>query len=170
MITDLGSLTLGVVVPGAASAAVAIDVACGIAAPNVSAQLEALASFTPSAGLSLAAQLSIAQSIVTNIQASIALGIEPPSLADQVAAAAAIIAQLQAQLVTVEAQAAIGVALAGLLATGGVRLLTYAGAVEDLGPEVAEWLGADPASCNALVLIATSGGTWAAMQGVFKTS
>lgn len=170
MITDLGSLTLGVVVPGAASAAVAIDVACGIAAPNVSAQLEALASFTPSAGLSLAAQLSIAQSIVTNIQASIALGIEPPSLADQVAAAAAIIAQLEAQLATVEAQAAIGVALAGLLATGGVRLLRYDGPQNAFGAELSAALGADPTSCNALVLLTTSGAAWTAMQGVFKTS
>ncbi|WP_438041452.1 hypothetical protein [Sorangium sp. So ce128] len=170
MISDLGSLTLGAVVPAAAGAAAAIDVACDIAAPNVSAQLTALASFTPTASLSLAAQLEIAQSIVSNLQASIALGIEPPSLAEQAAAAAAIISQLEGMFATVQAQAEIGAALEAQLAVGGVRLLAFAGAQSALGGELAAALGPDATAAHALVLVTTSSSAWAAMQGVFTTS
>lgn len=170
MITDLGSLTLGAVVPAAAEAAVAIDVTADIAAPDVSAQLTALASFTPVAELSLAAQLEIAQAIVANIQQAITLGITPPSLTLQAEIAAGITADLTAKLGTIEAQVAIAAALQALLATGGVRLLRYSGAQNAFGAELAAALGPDPSSCNALVLLTTSGATWTAMQGVFKTS
>jgi hypothetical protein len=170
MIADLGTASLAVAVPGAASAAVAIDVSCGIAAPNVEAQLTALASFTPSVSLSLAAQLDIATSTVANIEASIAAGITPPSLSAQVDMALAIIAELEAKLVTVQAQLAISVALQAQLATGGVRLLTYSGARDAFGAELAAELGVGAASCNALVLLTESGAAWTAMQGVFKTS
>ncbi len=170
MITDLGTFTLAVVVPAAASAAAAGVAACDIAAPNVSAQLSAMASFTPSAGLTLAQQLSIAQDIVSNIQDAITLGLESPSLAAQVAAAAAVTAQLTSMLASVEAQLSIVVDIQGLLATGGARLLTYAGQQDDFGAELAVELGPATTSCNALVLLTTSGATWTAMQEVFKTS
>ncbi|WP_437606250.1 hypothetical protein WMF20_35360 [Sorangium sp. So ce834] len=170
MITDLGSMTLGAALPAAVSATAAIDVACDIAAPNVSAQLDALASFTPTASLTLAAQLELAQAIVSNIQEAITLGIEPPSLDAQVAAAAAVIAQLQGMLEAVQAQAALGLALEAQLAVGGVRLLAFSGAQDTLGGELATALGPDTTSAHALVLVTTSGPAWAAMQEVFTTS
>ncbi|XXX73874.1 hypothetical protein WMF30_40130 [Sorangium sp. So ce134] len=170
MITDYGSLTLAVVVPAAAEAMAAIDVACGVAAPNVSAQLTALASFTPSAGLTLAQQLEIAQAIVSNIQNAISLGLESPSLEAQVAAAAAITADLQAQLLTVQAQLDIAVVLQGLLATAGVRLLKYVGPQNAFGAELAAELGPAATATYALVLLTNGGDAWTSMQGVFKTS
>ncbi|KYF64528.1 hypothetical protein [Sorangium cellulosum] len=170
MITDYGSLTLGVVVPGAASAAAAIDVACGVAAPNVSAQLTALASFTPSAGLTLVQQLEIAQNIVSNIQDAIALGLESPSLAVQAAVAAAITADLQAKLLTVQAQLDAAVELQGLLATGGVRLLKFVGVQNAFGAELAAELGPGSGATYALVLLTNGGDAWTAVEGVLKTS
>ncbi|AUX33155.1 MULTISPECIES: hypothetical protein [Sorangium] len=170
MIVDYGSLSLGVVVPGAANAAVAIDVACGVAAPNVSAQLTALATFTPSASLGLAAQLDLAQAIVANIQSAIALGLESPSLDAQVAAAAAITADLQAKLLTVQAQVDIAVELQGMLATGGVRLLKFVGTQDAFGAELAAELGPATTATYALVLLTNGGAAWTAVQGVFKTS
>lgn len=170
MITDLGSATLAVTVPGAAGAAAAIGVACGIAAPDVTAQLSALASFTPTVSLSFAAQLDIAASIVSNINAAIAAGITPPSLDAQIALSVDIIADLQAKLALIEAQAAIGIALGSLLATAGVRTLTYSGPQDDFGAELAAELGAPTTSCNALVLLTTSGAAWTAMQTLFRAS
>jgi hypothetical protein len=170
MITDLGSMTIAAIVPAAADATAAIDVSTGIAAPDVSAQLTALASFTPSASLSLADQLTIAQSIVTNIQAAITAGITPPSLSLQAAVAAEIITALQAKLATIEAQVDFSVALQALLATGSVRLLVFSGDQDDFGAELATELGAPTTICNALVLLTTSGASWTAMQGVFRTS
>lgn len=170
MITDLGSATLSVVVPGAASAVVAIDIACGIAAPDVSAQLTALASFTPTLNLSFAAQLDIAASIVTNINAAITAGITPPSLDAQIALSVDIIADLQAKLVLIEAQAAIGIALGDLLANAGVRTLVYSGPQDDFGSELSAELGAPTTACNALVLLTTNGATWTAMQSLFTTA
>ncbi|XXY23362.1 hypothetical protein WME88_27500 [Sorangium sp. So ce216] len=170
MIVDYGSLTLGAVVPGAAAAAAAVDVACGVAAPNVSAQLTALASFTPSAGLTLPQQLEIAQAIVSNIQNALALGLESPSLDAQVAAAAAVAADLQAKLLTVQAQLNIAVELQGLLATAGVRLLKFVGVQSAFGAELAAELGPGSGATYALVLITNGGDAWTAVEGVFKTS
>lgn len=170
MITDLGTASIAVAVPGALDASVAIGVACGIAAPNVDAQLTALASFTPSLNLSFVAQLDIAASIATNINGAITAGIAPPSLDAQIDLSLDIIADLQATLLLIQAQAAIGIALGDLLATGGLRLLTYSGPQDDFGGELATELGAPTTSCNALVLLTTSGATWTAMQGIFKTS
>ncbi|WP_437958599.1 hypothetical protein WME76_02315 [Sorangium sp. So ce119] len=170
MITDLGSLTLGAVVPAAGAAAAATVAACDVAAPDVSGQLTALATFAPSASLGLAAQLELAQSIVANILASIALGIEPPSLAVQASAAAAVISTLEAKLATVEAQLELAVELQALLGTAGVRLLRFAGPQNTLGGELSSALGSATTSANALVLLTTSGVAWSAMQGVFKTS
>ncbi|WP_437647875.1 hypothetical protein [Sorangium sp. So ce362] len=170
MITDLGSLTLGAVVPGAAAAAAATVVACDVAAPDVSGQLTALASFAPVAELSFAAQLEIAQSIVANIQEAITLGLTPPSLSLQAEIAADITADLTAKLGTIEAQVAIAAALQALLATGGVRLLRFAGAQNAFGGELGTALGGAATNANALVLLTTSGAAWSAVQGVLKTS
>lgn len=167
MITDHGTATLAVAVPGAAGAAVAIDVACGIAAPDVTAQLAALASFTPTLSLSFAAQLDIATDILTNINAAIAAGITPPSLDAQVSLSLDIIADLQAKLLSIQAQAAIGIALSDLLATAGVRVLTYAGPQDDFGSELATELGGATTSSNAVVLLTSSGAAWTAMQSLF---
>jgi hypothetical protein len=170
MITDLGSHTLAEIVPAAADATAAIEVTADIAAPNVSAQLTALASFTPSVTLSLADQLAQAQAIVASIQAAITAGITPPSLDVQVALAAAAVAALQAKLEAIQVQVDFAAALGELLATGDVRLLAFSGAQNDLGSELAAELGGDATSAHALVLVTTSGASWTAMQGVFKTA
>lgn len=170
MITDLGSASLTIIVPGAAGATVAISVVCGIAAPDVSAQLTALASFTPSLNLSFAAQLDIAASIVTNLNAAITAGITPPSLDAQIALSLDIIADLQTKLLLIEAQAAIGIALSGLLANGSVRTLVYSGPQDDFGSELSAELGAPTTSCNGIVLLTSNGTSWTAMQSIFRTS
>jgi hypothetical protein len=168
----LGSVSLAVAVPGAATANVALGVAASIAAPNVSAQITAAASFTPSASLGLAQLLAIADAILANINAAIAA--IPPipvlSLSAQVALAAAVKADLDAMLLVVQAQVAIQIQIASLLATGGVVAYAWDGANSALGPALTAALGGAATHSNAIILYTTSGVTWTAMQGLFKTT
>lgn len=169
---NLGTLSLGVAVPGALEANTALDVACGIAAPNVSAQIAAAASFTPSASLGLDQLLAIAEAILDNINAAIA-AIPPIPILDlsaQVALAADVKADLDAMLVTVAAQVAIQVDIAGLLATGGVVAYAWDGPNSSLGPALTAALGGAATQSYAVILYTTSGASWTAMQGLFKTT
>jgi hypothetical protein len=168
----LGTLSLAVAVPGAAEANAALDIAASIAAPNVSAQITAAASFTPSASLGLTALLAIAEAILDNINAAIA-AIPPIPVLDlsaQVALAASVKADLDAMLLTVNAQVTIQLAIASLLATGGVVAYAWDGANDALGPALTAALGGATTHSNAIILYTTSGVTWTAMQGLFKTT
>lgn len=168
----LGSLSLAVAVPGAAEANAALDIAASIAAPNVSAQITAAASFTPSASLSLLDLLAMAEAILANIEA--ALAAIPPipvlDLSAQVALAASVKVDLDAMLATVNAQVTIQLAIAALLATGGVVAYAWDGANDALGPALTTALGGATTHSNAIILYTTSGVTWTAMQGLFKTT
>jgi len=168
----LGSLSLGVAVPGAATANAALDVTIGIAAPNVTAQITAAASFTPSVSLGLDELLAIAEAILSNIEAAIAA--IPPipvlSLDAQVALAASVKADLDAMLALVNAQLAIQVEIAGLLATGAIVAYAWDGANNALGPALTTELGGATTHSNAIILYTTSGASWTAMQAFFKTT
>lgn len=172
MITDLGSLTLSAIVPSLHVATGAITASCDIAAPNVNAQLTALASFTPQVSLSIADQITLVEATLAALQA--ALVAIPPiptlSLSAQVDLAADVVATLEATLLTISAQLAIAVDLDALLANGSVRLLTYSGPQDDFGSELSTELGAPTTDINALVLLTSNSASWTAMQGLFKTS
>lgn len=171
-LTSLGSSTIAVAVPGAAEANAALDVACGIAAPNVSAQITAIASFSPSVGLDFHQQLDLTADIVTNLDA--ALAAIPPiptlDLSAQVSLALATKTALEAVLALVEAQVTIQANIAALLATAGVEGYAWDGRKEDLGAAITAALGADATHSNAVILLTTSGAAWTSMQGVFRTS
>lgn len=168
----LGSLSLGVAVPGAAESNAALDVAIGIAAPNVTAQIAAAASFTPSASLGLDDLLAIAEAILANIEAAIA-AIPPIPVLDldaQVDLALAVKADLESMLGIVNAQLTIQVDIAALLATAGVVAYAWDGANNALGPALTTELGGATTHSNAIILYTTSGVTWTAMQDFFKTT
>ncbi|HMI84871.1 MAG TPA: hypothetical protein VK550_12310 [Polyangiaceae bacterium] len=171
-LVPLGSLSLAAAVPGAATANAALDVAIGIAAPNVSAQLTAAASFSPSVSLGLADLIAIAEAILANIEA--ALAAIPPipvlSLDAQVDLALAIKVDLDAMLLTVQAQLTIQLQIASLLATGGVVAYAWDGANNALGPALTAELGGGSTHSNAIILYTTSGVTWTAMSSLFKTT
>jgi hypothetical protein len=168
--TDLGSLSVGGIVPAAVSASAAIKIACGIAAPNVSAQISAMVGFTPKLAFSFADQLSVALQIVNDLQIAIAVGLPALSLSAQVSLGVSVSATLNANLTLIQAQLDVSLALDLELAAAGVRLLTYAGAQNAMGSALTTALGSDATAVNGLVLVATSPAAWAAMQTVFKTS
>jgi hypothetical protein len=171
-LVSLGSLSLGVAVPGAASANAALDIACGIAAPNVSAQITALGSFSPSVSLSFGDQISLAEQIIANLEAAIAAIPPIPTLdlSAQVTLALAIKADLEVLLATIQAQVAIQVQIASLLATAGVAGYAWDGAKNALGAAISTALGPATTHSNALLLLTTSGTTWTAMSSLFKVT
>src|SRR6185369_7632509 len=126
-LVPIGTLSLAAAVPGAASANASLAISNGIAAPNVSAQLTAVADFSPSVTPNFAAQLAMAQAIVANIEAAIAA--LPPipilSLQAQVDLALAVKADLQTMLNTINAQVTIQAQIAALLAVGGVMAYAW---------------------------------------------
>ena len=172
MITDLGSLTLAVITPSLPSATAAITAVCDIAAPNVNAQLTALASFSPQAMVSIADQITMVQATLgALIEASLAVPPIPTiDLSAQVALALEAVAALELQLEAISLNLALAVDLNALLANGSVRLLTYSGPQDDFGTELAAELGAPTTSINALVLLTSNSTSWSAMQTLFKTT
>jgi hypothetical protein len=171
-LVPLGSLSLAVAVPGAASANASLAISNGVAAPNVSAQISAVASFSPSVTPDFAAQLAMAEAIVANIEAAIAA--LPPipilSLSAQVDLALAVKADLLATLAIINAQVTIQAQIAALLAVAGVVAYAWDGANNALGPALTTELGGGATHSNALILYTTSGTTWTGMQSFFKTT
>lgn len=160
-VTYVGELSIGAAVPGAVTA-------LNLALPDLQARLASLVAFLP-VNVDFAAQLVLAQQIVTSIQASITLGITPPSIAFQIAAVAALIAELEASVSAIAD-------FTDLLAAAGLHVYAYAGDTDQLGTEMdTELAGGVPGggptdAANALILITTVGATWTAMGGVFQVS
>lgn len=151
-VTHQGSLTIGGALPG-------VSAAFESAMPDIQARLDALAGFSASTG-SFSANLQLAQDIVANIQAAMALGISAPSIDAQLAEAEAAIAVEEGKLA----------AAAELLATleaSGLHLYTYSGTASafggDFNAEIGGGLpggGGGGASVNGAVLITEVAATW----------
>ena len=168
-ITAIGTLDLSTAIPGAALGASAGLTGINAALPDIEARLDALIAFAP-APIDFAAQLTLAQSIVTSIQAGIALGLTPPDISVQIAAVEALIAVLVAQASLANAQVTILLGLQATLTAGGVAAYAYDGTIANFGSELATALGGSGAHCNALVLLTTVPATWAAMGDVLKVT
>lgn len=174
-VTYVGDISIGQAVPGAAAAAVAGAAGINAALPDILARLAALQNFAPQP-VSFAAQLALAQQMVSSIQLSISLGIPVPSIAAQIAAVLALVAELLAAVLSINAQLAIVTDFQVLLGAAGVHVYAYAGQVGSFGGEFsAELAGGVPGggptdASNALVLVTTVPATWAAMAQVFNVS
>jgi len=176
MLTYLGELSIGVAVPGANSAVIAGLTGINAALPNILAQLEALSAFAPTP-IDFAAQLTLANSIVTSVQAGITAGLPIPSMADQIAAVAALVAALLAQVSLANAQVVLLTDLQAPLAVGGLHAYAYAGPTNGLGSDVDVALaagvpgGSGPSEAsNALVLVTVEPATWSAVSVIFKVT
>jgi len=156
VITDLGSVSIGAVIPAGVTLG-------GLAAADVQGQLAALATFTPQVSLSFAAQLEIATRILANIEACIAAGLTPPSLSVQVDMCIAAVAALNAKLTLI-------LGITSLFATAGVHLFVFEGAQNNLGSELSTALGVSPNSAHALAIVTQDPTCWTAMGNIFKTS
>lgn len=171
----VGSLSIGGTVPGAAAVAVAGAAGINAALPDLQARLDALLAFAP-VDVNFAAQLALAQQMVVSIQASIAVSLPAPSIAAQIAIVSALIADLAAAALSINAQLTIVADFQALLSAAGIHVYAFDGDTDQLGPEVtAELVGGVPGGgptdhANALVLVTTVGATWAAMGNVFQVT
>lgn len=175
MITPLGSLSIGDTIPGAVAVGVAGAAGINAALPNITAQLEALAAFSPGA-VDFAAQLTLALQTVASIQAGITAGLTPPSISAQIAIIGAQIAALEAAALSINAQLTIITDFQALLSAAGIFAYAYDGDVQDLGDELDAEIGAGIGGglptdhCNALVLVTSAGATWTAMGQIFQVT
>lgn len=176
--TYVGSLTLGAAVPGARVAAEAGQAGLNTAIPDIGARLaalqaEVLALATMPPLPSFADMLARAQALLDSITLSMTTpGLPaPPSLATAIAALEALIAQLSAITLGLNAQLNIIVNFQTLLAAAGIHVIAYDGDLSTLGTQLQGAVNAHtPGSghANAVALVTTDTLSWAAMTSVFQ--
>lgn len=157
-LTYLGSLTVGVINPG-------LLLALASALPRIQAALDGAAAAIASLNVTpptIAASLSLAQTLAADIQAAIALGVEVPSLSVQVNALLAL-------------QAALNIELGALgfdLGAAGIHAYAYDGLANGLGPALPASFpgGSELDHVNALVLATSVPASWVALAAVLKTT
>jgi hypothetical protein len=168
-VTALGSLSVGVAVPGCATAVVAGTTGITAGLSDLLARLTALQAFVPQP-FSFTAQLDIATKTLASVQASIAAHLPEPSIADQLAQIAALIAQLASIVGSMQAQLAIITHLQTQLTTAGISAYAFDGPRSALGSELQAAIGPGTPHANALLLVTTDPGAWASLSVVMKVS
>lgn len=171
-ITSLGELSVGATVPGAASACAAGDLGINLALPDIEARLSALADVIahPPLPIDFSAQLTQAVSIVASIQSCITLGITPPDMSAQIAAFTALMAELEASVLSINAQLTVIADLTAALAAVGVELYAFEGPADTFGGELTVAIGVDFAPVNGLALVVHDPATWTALSQIMKVS
>lgn len=159
----VGEIDMTAVLPGVAAA-------LGTAKIALEAQIAALVGFKAQVSLSFTDQIGILLQAKAALEAAIALGLQPPSLAAQIQITAQVATALQLQLQVI-------LDLFTLFANAGIHVWAYDGAANGLGPALTTALtgglpsGAGAAEhVDALVLATSIGATWTAMGKVFKTA
>lgn len=158
-----GSKTIGGCFPTAVAAQASIDASVAVSLPKIQGQLtgalaaQAALIATPP---TLAGNLAIAEQLVIGIQAAIAVG--APSVDARLTFLAAVIATLQAQVASLQAQVGFSASLGVTLSGAGVHLYSYEGTAGDFPNAIRSILiggppGIAPADQIFAVLPATSG-------------
>lgn len=133
----LGFKTLGQVVPIALSATAGIDVAVGISLPEVQAKITGIIEMQAQLTLnppSLATSLTALLSLVTQLEAAIALGL--PSASLDLSAVAVALAELNVTLGQLTAQLSLAADINAILGSPGVALYRYTGSLEPLASQL----------------------------------
>ena len=170
-----GELTVGGAMPGAQAAGLSGAAGINAALPDILARLAALQAFAP-LPVSFAAQLALANQLVQGIQLSISLGIPEPSILAQLAAVAALVADLLAAVSAINGHLSIVLDFQALMTAAGIHVYAFTGLSGNLGAEIAIELatgtpgGAPTDTCNALVLVTTVPATWAALAQIMKVT
>jgi hypothetical protein len=168
-VTALGSLSVGEAVPGASTAIAAGTLGINSALPDILSRIEALLAFHPQPVDFLEMQ-SLAEQTVLSIKAGITAGLPVPSIAAQIAQIAALVAELQTQLVSINAQLSILTALQPQLLAAGIAAYAFDGTRSNLGSELAAAIGPGSMHANALALVVTDPTAWTALSAIVKVS
>lgn len=169
-VTYAGSITLGDAIPMAQASTVQLDASVGALLPDVQARVDGLLALSISPPPSLADLIASAQALLAALQSLLATPIP------DVTATASALADLQATLGSLTAALAFSADFGGLLAQAGIHYFVYAGAAGDVGSELSGVLsaglpgGAGPSEqCAGAILLASDGGAIAALQTVLRT-
>lgn len=173
----LGSMTVAQCVPLAATAQAGMTSGLSIAEPQISAQVDGLLELQTRASLqppSLVGSITQLGAMVVAFEAALAVG--DPGADFSVSAIGFQLVELQAQLADIQAQLAIAASFSVTLGTPGILAYRYEGDAGSMGSAVQAAVGGGlptgggPAQpCNALLLIASDGGAWAAISATFRT-
>lgn len=170
-IRELGTLSLGAIVPGMAvaqaSAALAVEAALGEIQAKLAGLLNVQAAllFPPLPTAALTGALQVVQALQLD------LAIAAPSL--QITGIASLIIELQAQILAL--QASLDLVLSFDLGAAGIVAYEYEGTTDTLGSSLSSvtsgglpgGTGSDP--CFALILATSVPSTWAALSKVLLT-
>jgi hypothetical protein len=134
---------------------------------GLQSQLAALATWQPSVVISFAAQIQLCQDIIASLEAAIAAGVTPPTIAVQVNLMVAVVAALRGSIQLM-------LNFQTLLASGGVFAYAWDGPMPNLGAVITSEFsagfrdGSGLSQGYALILGTSLSATWASMGGVFK--
>lgn len=165
-----GSLTLGQAIPLALSAQAQLDASVGSAVSDVQARVDGLLALSLQPPPSLADLIASATAVLSALQTLVAAPL--PDISATVAA----LAELQATLGQLQASLAFSASFGSLLSTAGIHYYVYAGAASALGGELSAFLsgglpgGGGPSEQIAgTILLANDGGAIEALQAVMRT-
>lgn len=155
----LGSVTIGAALPGASVLASAGVSGIKMALPDLQSRLAALLGWSPQP-ITFAAQIEQLNLMLGALQQSITLGVQPPSLAVQLANIASLVAGLQASIASLNTQLQLIQQVQSVLAMAGLHLVAFDGRADALGSEVGGVLGGvsgvAPGDIMHAVLMATT--------------
>lgn len=165
-----GSLTLGQAIPMASQAQVALDGSIGLALPDFQTRLTGALAISVQAPPSLADLIASATALLAALQTLLAAPL--PDLS----ATLSLIAELQATIATLNANLAFSLDFGQLLSAAGIHFYAYSGRADQLGAEMSGQLsgglpgGAGPAERIAgVILAANDGSAIEALQTIFAT-
>jgi hypothetical protein len=174
-VNQVGQLSIGGVVPIAIAAQATADASLGLVIPQITAQIAGLIALITQLGISppsIEGSIALLTQAIGSLQAAVTL----PGASANITAIAAALAQLEATLLSLNAQVTASAALAVTLGTPGVWVYSYDGTPRAFGPNFSGAIGGglpdslDPdLPINGLVLLTSDGGTWQAMKTCFRT-
>jgi hypothetical protein len=180
VVTPLGLLSLGVVLPLLGTAQLSITGSVNLSLPTVAGKLAAavrlnlaLTAALPTANVQ--AELDAAIQVANRLAARIAAGIAAPSVGLRASANVALMAELTAILGGLNAQLAFAAGLGSLALNGGIAGYAYVGTADTMGSGFGAVTGSGIVGgqgtdhVNALLLATSSSATWSAMGTVLKT-
>lgn len=171
MLTYVGSLSPGQCVPMALLAQGRLSASIGLVLPELAARLEGMLAAQVNLTINpptLAANLQAALALVAQLEASITLGL--PSASIDLSVIVGLIAELQLSLGALQLDLQWALAFGLILGTPGIHLYAHEGAVGDVLPGGLP--GGDGPSQPAVgvLLLATDSGAIAALRAMFRTS
>jgi hypothetical protein len=179
LVSPLGLLSLGVVLPLLGTAEASISGSVNLSLPTIAGKLAAavrlnlaLTAALPTANVQAEAQAALA--VAGRLAARIAAGITAPSIGLRATANVALMVELTAILGALNAQLSFAVGLGTLALNAGIAAYAYAGNADSMGSAFGVATsdgiaGGQPTDhVNALLLATSSAATWSAMGQVLK--